>query len=273
MSTDCGAYSRCIVVRYGLSPSGVAPPDQRIVSPSISLPFRDVIVYAPFPGGMFLPDVNGDGFGELLTGYSYAVRRPTGWEPHEIARWHAGSSTGVFLPGNDVGPADFERWRSVEPVLACLGDRDGDGFGDIATWWRYGWGSVITYSERLGGRGTARSGSSGSGFDVPQGIAVGDFNADGRSDLVYWYQYGRGRVTMGAATFSELPVGDEVVECPPLPYDPFLRFSVGFVAGVADVNDDGYDDLIFTTVAGRSVTSRMLGGPDGLSAARCTPFP
>jgi len=271
VSTDCGTYPRCNFVRYGRSPTGVAPPDQRIVSPSIDLPPLDVIVYVPFPGGMFLPDVNGDGFGELLTGYSYSVRRPTGWEPHEITRWHAGSSTGVFLPGSQLDLTDFERWRAGEPVLACLGDRDGDGFGDIATWWAYGWGSVLTYSEKLGGRGAFRRGSSGSGFDVPHGIAVGDSNADGRSDLVHWLEHGHGLLTLGAARLPTLPAGREIVECPPRPYDPSLRFS----ATVSDVNDDGYDDLTFTVVGTSAppVTSRMLGGPDGLSPTRCAPLP
>ncbi|MFO0606916.1 MAG: hypothetical protein U0324_27335 [Polyangiales bacterium] len=154
-------------------------------------------------------------------------------------------------------------------MLACVGDRDGDGYGDIAQWSPVV--SALDYTERLGGRGRIRTGSYGSEPDTPAGIAVGDFNADGRSDLVYWLPDGRGWLTPGAPSPPRLPAGREIAECPPRPYDPSQRFS----ATVSDVNDDGYDDLTFSVVGSRTplASTRMLGGPEGLSPARCAPLP
>ncbi|MFO0606917.1 MAG: hypothetical protein U0324_27340 [Polyangiales bacterium] len=88
-SDDCGMGVRCTLVRYGRPADGVAPPDQRIVAPP-SDPGPDGFRYGLFPGGTFLPDLNGDGFGELYTEYSAQWRRATGWEYEETARQHVG---------------------------------------------------------------------------------------------------------------------------------------------------------------------------------------
>lgn len=100
---------------------------------------------------------------------------------------------------------------------------------------------------------------------------MGDFDADGRSDLVHGGAYDIAYLSMGAARPLPLSESTEIRGCASGGGAPFTRL----LASVSDVNDDGYDDLSTTWYDGGRVLNRSLylGGPDGLSAARCTPLP
>ncbi|MFO0604939.1 MAG: MXAN_6577-like cysteine-rich protein [Polyangiales bacterium] len=263
----CVADAGCVDVRYGVAGAGAPPASQRISGPNI-LRFDEFTTYPTLVGAGVLPDLNGDGFGELLLATNFRRIGAPGLLDYQSGDLRWGASSGVAVVSRGFGGRTFRDGLvdSTPQAFYFAGDRDGDGYGDVATLPP----TADGYSEFLGGRATFRGGTFALSADAPSGFRVGDFDADGRSDLVYWGAYGRARVTMGAATLPDLPDGPEIAECAARLADPFVRFD----AVVRDENDDGYDDLTYTVRdASRGVVSRIFGGPDGLPPSRCTLLP
>ena len=224
---------------YG-SPSG----------PSISNP-SVIVGQGPIPAGV--GDVNGDGYMDLAV-YSTSTPSVAG----AIALFAGGNSgLGLFPITTISGPADSAAWGSQ---VIDAGDVNGDGYEDIVVSSptfggsaRYG--RVQLYLGSSSGLQTSPTWTyDGAGSIRNVGIDVcsgGDMNGDGRADLAV-------KCTLAAdpspsnqkgvllfpgtsGGFAGAPTWTDSLPPPPEgPYGPEK------ISGPADVNGDGYGDVVFS---------------------------
>ncbi len=232
-------YGDVIAAASGFVPS----PEHRVYvgGGSLSLYWS---VQAPTEGGDMpsatAGDVNGDGLADVMIGHPQANEfvvyfGRVGAQPNMIA-----------ARGN--GAFDFGR------ALTSVGDVNGDGFGDVAA--ASGFDSSGVVLEYHGGGYPAQSVSgytaSGNQALANYGVSIGtgDWNGDGFSDFVAGVpSFDNGQLDEGRIV--PVPGGPCTPTCGAM-IDP-----VGFwesnnpgallgwsVAGVGDVNGDGFDDVI-----------------------------
>jgi hypothetical protein len=174
-------------------------------------------------------DINGDGFDDLLVG----------------------------VPGGDAGGADagevYVIFGKAEFIQDVRNDFNGDGRSDVL--WRSEAGGLLNWLGQANG-GFVNNGANSWIADAPsnwQVIGTGDFNGDGRDDLLWrstsgeltnWVgQANGGFVNNGAnAWFTNLPLSWQVV-------------------GAGDFNGDGRDDLMWQSATGE--ISNWLGTANG----------
>ena len=211
-------------------------------------------------------DVDGDGFGDLLVG-------EPGWGPD-------GEGRAQLWFGSTTGPAVAADWDTsgdspgagLGTALAGLGDVNGDGFGDLVVG-APGAGTVDLYCGSATGPGDEPDWTATTA-DSELGAALawaGDVNRDGFADLV-----------VGAPTFTGAEVGEGAVFLwlggpEGLALDADWSVAGGqpgaalgsAVAGVFDVNGDGYSDIAAGApgwnagVGGEGAAFVWLGAEDG----------
>jgi hypothetical protein len=185
---------------------------------------------ADFRGGIFVAtgDVNGDGFADIITGPS------SGAGPHvKVFSGHDNQLLSSFFAYG----AGF-----TGGVRVAAGDVNGDGFDDIITGAGAGGnGHVKVFdgmSNTLLASFLAFPGFSGAfpGFRGGIFIAAGDFNGDGKDDIVVSPDRG---APPHVKIFS--PSDNQTL-------GSFLAYDANFSGGVrvagGDVNGDGKDDII-----------------------------
>jgi len=211
-------------------------------------------------------DVDGDGYDDVLVrtydlaggGYRVDV--------------HAGSAGGLAeSPGTSLrSPGD----PTFGKAIASAGDLDGDGYDDVVVG-SYevdgGTGQVMVYRGSAAGlMDTASLSLTGEGSTSWFGYAVdgaGDVDGDGYDDLVVgaWeYGSGRGRVYLYRGSATGLSTTADTVLDGAAAGDNFGEA----VAGLGDVNGDGYDDVVVGAPQTGSLTgsaSLYLGSAAGLS--------
>ncbi len=198
---------------------------------------------APVPYGIAAGDFNGDGSLDIVTADS-----------GNIDFGQANNTVGVLLNrGNGAFASNVNYQVGGGPTSIAVGDFDGDKKLDLAVW-NFEDGTV---SVLLGnGDGTFQSQIVTELNTAIQAdnLAVGDFNGDGKLDLVVTnFIFATVRVLLGN--------GDGT-------FQPAVSYPVADRAtnvAVADLNGDGKLDLAVTTWAGNAndAVSILLGNGDG----------
>jgi len=172
-----------------------------------------------------------------------------------------GSGAVTVLPGNGNGTFGAALTLSgpaphAEAVAA--GDLNGDGIPDLAALWMTGVGSTATLAVYLGkGDGTfqaARTFPLQIGGGTQGGIAIGDWNGDGKPDLA--------AVSNSTPPKIDVLIGDGAGgfrEASTLPATDDLPVNIT----TADLDGDGRPDLIVAHCCGQLDATYLLSNGDG----------
>jgi hypothetical protein len=197
-------------------------------------------------------DVDGDGFSDF--GSTLTVETAGQNWPTRVALIQFGSRAGFTRDSALVNVITdyFPLWVG-NPV--GIGDFDGDGFGEMLVTTREG---ALMLRGCGPGPASVPWGSLGCGNCQLQEVATGDFNGDGRSDVIY--ADGTGITLYPGNPDAIAPIG--------------IRGAGG--VSVLDFNYDGYSDLVLGSSSSTLIEGHE-GGPAGLSptvspAAQPLPF-
>jgi hypothetical protein len=183
----------------------------------------------------------------------------------DLAVTNSGDSTVSVLLGNGDGtfaPAPGSPIAvGSSPFGIAVGDFNGDGKPDLAVA-NAGAGTVSILLGNGNGTFTAAPGSPVTAGSGPRGIAVGDFNGDGKSDLV---------VADSSGDAVAVLLGDGSGAFTPAPGSPFAVGASPNWVTLGDFNGDGRIDLAVPNQLSNDV-SVLLGNGDGtFSAASGSP--
>lgn len=220
--------------------SGAGAPASDVVFLPISKPTPSLyFARAVYPAGdepyaVAAADFNGDGKTDLLV-----VNRSVENLVHVLL----GKGDGTFgkAMSYETGPV---------PSAVAVGDFNDDGKMDVATA-NFGDGTVsVLLGKGDGTFQTARTYDGGAGAGAIS-IAVGDFNQDGKADIVL--------ANSEKGNFSVLLGNGDGTFRTPVKYGPFVNPSA---VAVGDFNSDGKLDLVVTN-SGSSTISVLLGNGNG----------
>jgi hypothetical protein len=195
------------------------------------------------PNALAVGDLNGDGKPDLVSANA------NGWNQPGTASVMLGRGDGTF---ETASPLSLGRG----PRGITLADFDGDDKLDIATAISGGWFETNQVNVLRGrGDGTFDPPAWHAVGIAPAWIASGDFNADGRPDLV---TVNAGPGSSGNSASVLLNHGDGT-------FEPAANCTIGTYPGfvlVANFNKDGKDDIATANRASQSI-SVLLGRGDG----------
>lgn len=221
-------------------------------------------------------DVDGDGYDDILaTGYF-----------HDINFENEGGL--IAYLGSDAGPSSFHDWTALGGIAGAglgwsagaAGDVNGDGFADVvggAPKFDAGdgiEGQVVVYYGSADGLPEAPSWSfllGDSGSDLGRSVSTaGDVNGDGFDDVIVGARNaddpegvaktGAAMVFLGSAEgLSDEPIWTDYG-------DHSVAVYGNYVAGIGDINGDGFDDIAVGAPGAQSFTGQVhihLGSAEG----------
>lgn len=188
----------------------------------------------------FSGDFNGDGRSDLATLYDY------GADAMQVYT-HLAKADGGFAAPKVAHTNPAWTWR-VSQSQWVSGDFNGDGRDDLAALYGYGDGSngMFTFLGQADGTFTTlpRSAYTGPGnWDATRGkLVAGDFNGDGRDDVVMFYDHGN--CDTGAYTFVSKADGSftNIFGSWRSGAGNWCQGNTTYVGG--DFNGDGRDDVV-----------------------------
>ena len=217
-----------------------------------------------YPNAIATGDFNGDGIPDLAV-----VNVGCG------GTFCDGTVTILLGNGDGTFTAAASPATGIEPISIAVGDFNGDGHIDLAVVNYSGNLTEGTVSVLLGnGDGTFTAAASPTVGDLPQSVAVGDFNGDGIPDLAVVNMCGSGPNCAAVGSVGNVSIllgkGDgtfTLKSSPATGVDPY------FVA-VGDFNGDGKLDMAVANSCGTDSTCKspgtvsiLLGNGDGTFTA------
>ncbi len=222
----------------------------------------DFAPYGPgYTGGVSVAvgDVNGDGYQDIVTGATVGNPDVRVYDGQALANgsFNAANPNASLLAQWFAYGLNFNVGANV-----AVGDVNGDGFADIVTGATVGNPDVRVYSGKDIAQGTFNpSGGSllaqwfayGLQFNIGANVAVGDVNGDGFADIVTGATAGNPDVHVYNGKDIADQAGSSSPANPGLLAHFFaygLQFNIGANVAVADVNGDGFADIITGATAG-----------------------
>jgi Ca2+-binding RTX toxin-like protein len=184
-------------------------------------------------------DFNGDGISDIL------------WhnDSGQLTDW-LGSSSGGFSPN----AANELTSVSTDWYVVGIGDFNGDGRSDIL--WRNNDGRITDWLGTANGGFTPNAANALAGVSTDWHVAgVGDFNGDGRADILWRNNDGRITDWLGTSTggFTDNAA------------NALASVSTDWqIAAVGDFNGDGHDDILWRNSDGR-ITDWLGNGNGGFT--------
>ncbi|CAF1488730.1 unnamed protein product, partial [Adineta steineri] len=282
---------QCTACSYGAAPANAPCPVQTKFAAQVA----SIIVAGSTPYGVAVGDFNGDGKIDIVTGntgtnnigvflntgtgtFAPQVPYSTGASsaPRNVAVGdfngdgkldivcanYGTNNIGVFLntgTGTFLAQAIYPASASSEPSSVAVGDFNGDGKIDIVCG-NFGTSTIsIFLNTGTGTFATQVTYTTGSA-STPHDVAVGDFNADGKLDIVT-ANYGTNNIAIllntGTGTFPTQVF--YTTGCASVPYS----------VAVGDFNGDGKIDIV-TANEGTSNIAILVNNGDGTFVAQAT---
>lgn len=199
--------------------------------------------------GLSLGDVNGDGVDDIVVGAADANDPSTGYaDVHVGVPGSSPAVSGWSVQGPDGVSTNTGRFVSV------AGDVDGDGFEDFVVASHGngpdGEGEVYVFRGTDGAlpaspTWTVRGEVGGDRFGWSLPDEPGDVNGDGHPDLLVGAFRADGNLTDEGAAYIFLSDGDGLVESAAWSvHSGVADAGLGHIVDWADVNGDGYDDVL-----------------------------
>ncbi len=200
-------------------------------------------------------DVNGDGYPDIVTGTGAGNPHVKVFDGRAIAT----NTLNWSNPDGSVLAQFFAYGLNFNVgVNVAVGDVNGDGFADIVTGATAGNPHVKVYSGRAIASGTfngsypdasllAQFFAYGVQFNIGANVAVGDVNGDGFADIVTGATAGNPQVKVYSGKAIATGVFDDGNPDGNLVGQFFaygLQFDIGVEVAVADVEGDGFADVI-----------------------------
>ena len=212
-------------------------------------------------------DVHGDGFADVIAG-----------SREHAVHLYFGSATGVDVGASQVftdpePPTLSYETRAFGAAVASLGDVDGDGYADVAVAAPSGYTArIYVFTGGPHGLAATRHVTLAAGDKAKAGpLAGADFNGDGYGDLAVGDPgaFGApGRVVLFFGGAGGIATSGVVLASP---VASGRRNFATTIASAADVDADGYGDLLVSEIGGTDIAPihyvhLFSGGPSGLKA-------